>query len=39
MLQELQLLAQNEHGNREKNQRLTYVTATYFLLVKRKELV
>ena len=36
LLQELQALTEN---NKDKVQKLSYVTATYFLLVKRKELV
>ena len=41
LLQELTLLANDQDrvvGTRDKSQRLNYVTASYFLLVKRKEL-
>ena len=42
LIQELTLLANDQDrvvSSRDKSQRLNYVTATYFLLVKRKELV
>lgn len=39
LMQELAALRGSQTNARDKNNRLTYVTAYYFLLVKRKELV